>query len=73
LNILAFFDNSLLSGPSYLEPNFGANINLIGSASPVSQEQQQIGVDTVNTPVWSDNDSSPEESEKKEGRIFWSE
>jgi hypothetical protein len=45
----------------------------IGSASPVSQEQQQTGVPPVNTPVWSDNDSSPEESEKKEGRLFWSE
>jgi hypothetical protein len=73
LNILAFFDNSLLSGNSYLKPNFGANSSPIGSASPVSQEQQQIGVDPVNTLVWSDNDSSPEESEKKEGRIFWSE
>ena len=45
----------------------------MGSASPVSQEQQPIGVDPVNTPVWSDNDSSPEETEKKEGRVFWSE
>jgi hypothetical protein len=45
----------------------------IGSASPVSQEQQLISVDSINTPVWSDNDSSPEESEKKEGCVFWSE
>ena len=44
----------------------------IGSSSPVSQEQQQTGVPPANTPVWSDNESSPEESEKKEGRLFWS-
>ncbi|KAG0513893.1 hypothetical protein BDA96_10G142400, partial [Sorghum bicolor] len=45
----------------------------IGSASPVSQEQHQTDVPPVNTPVWSDNDSCPEESGKKEGRQFWSE
>ena len=28
-------------------------------------------MDPVNTSVWSDNDSNLEESEKKEGRIFW--
>jgi hypothetical protein len=38
----------------------------IGSASPVSQQQQWIGVDPVNTPVWSDNESNLEESKKKE-------
>jgi hypothetical protein len=32
----------------------------------VSQEQQRIGVDLVNTPIWSDNESNPEESKKKE-------
>jgi len=39
----------------------------------VSQEQHQTDVPPVNTPVWSDNDSCPEESGKKEGRQFWSE
>jgi len=71
-------DASLVASMGFLQGSRGTDSRVdenspIGSASPVSQEQQPIGVDPVNTPVWSDNDSSPEETEKKEGRVFWSE
>jgi len=43
----------------------------IGSASPVSQEQQ-LGADPVEAAVWSErSESSPDELEKREGRVHW--
>ncbi|XP_040377727.1 glutathione S-transferase T3-like [Oryza brachyantha] len=45
----------------------------VGSASPVSLGQQ-IACDPIDTTDWSErSESSPEESEKKEGRVHWSE
>ncbi|KAG2582558.1 hypothetical protein PVAP13_6KG195800 [Panicum virgatum] len=45
----------------------------VGSASPVSQEQLQQE-DPANPAYWSEkSDSSPDESQKKEGRVNWGE
>ena len=71
-------DVSLLRSMGFFQGSQGTDsrvddISPIDLASLVSQEQQQIGVDPLNTLVWSDNDNSPQESQKKEGRMFWSE